>query len=262
MPGAAVGGAAPEAEGGARIAAPGRMQSLGRLVSLADYEAEALAVPGVVKARATWADPGGVPVLRLTVLTASASQADADKVAQTLRALDRARGARRYALEVIQGERKYVQVAMTVGYDARRIAADVRNAVLESLGVASEEANGIAGDHGLFSLSERQFGQSAHSSQIIAAVQQVAGVSWVTLTAAQPVIELVPLILGSARTAVSLLAKPKFQLFKPLLPPLRLPLLPRIFKAIPCEDGRVLALDSQHLKLDLVAAADPAQVKS
>lgn len=262
MPGPAVGGAAPEAEDGARIAAPGRMQSLGRLVSLADYEAEALAVPGVVKARATWAEPGGVPVLRLTVLTASESQADADKVAQTLRALDRAKGARRYALEVIQGARKYVQVAMTVGYDPRRIASDVRNAIIEALGVAGEEANGIAGDHGLFSLSERQFGQSAHSSQLIAAVQQVTGVSWVTLTAAQPVIELSPMILRPAQTAVSLFAKPKLPLFKPLLPLFTLPLLPKIYKAIPCEDARVLALDIQHLKLDLVAAADPAQVKS
>jgi hypothetical protein len=262
MPGPAVGGAAPEAEDGARIAAPGRMQSLGRLVSLADYEAEALAVPGVVKARATWAEPGGVPVLRLTVLTASESQADADKVAQTLRALDRAKGARRYALEVIQGSRRYVQVALTVAYDARRIESDMRAAILEALGVAGEEANGIAGDRGLFSLAERQFGQSAHSSQIIAAVQQVTGVSWVTLTAAQPVIELSPLILNLTQTAVSLLAKPKLQLFKPLLPLLTLPLLPKVYKAIPCEDTRVLALDSQHLKLDLVAATDPAQVKS
>jgi hypothetical protein len=183
-------------------------------------------------------------------------------VAQTLRALDRAKGARRYALEVIQGARKYVQIAMSVGYDPRRIAADMRNAVLEALGVAGEEANGIAGDHGLFSLAQRQFGQSAHSSQIIAAVQQVTGVSWVTLTAAQPLIELVPLNLGPIRAAVMLLAKPRLQLFKPLLPSFRLPLLPRIYTAIPCEDARVLALDRRHLTLDLAAAADPAQVKS
>jgi len=262
MPGPAVGGALPEAEDAARIAAPGRMQSLGRLVSLADYEAEALAVPGVAKARASWAEPGSVPVLRLTVLTASESLADADKVAQTLRALDRAKGARRYTLEVIQGARRYVQVALTVAYDARRIERDVRAAILEALGVAGEEANGIAGDRGLFSLTQRQFGQSAHSSQIIATAQQVTGVSWVTLTAAQPVVELSPLILKPARIAVSLFAKPTLRVFKPSLPLLTLPLLPKVYKAIPCEDTRVLALDSRHLQLNLVAAADPAQVKS
>jgi len=265
MPGPAVGGAEPEAEDGARVAAPGRMQSLGRLVSLADYEAEALAVPGVVKARATWAEPDGVPVLRLTVLTASESQADADKVAETLRALDRAKGPRRYTLDVIQGARKYVQVGLTVAYDPRRIASDMRIAILEALGVSGEEANGIAGDHGVFSLAERQFGQSAHSSQIIAAVQQVTGVSWVTLTCAQPVIEVSPLIFKFAQpAAVSLLVKPKLklQVFKPLLPLLTLPLLPKVYKAIPCEDTRVLALDTQHLQLELVAAADFSKVVS
>src|SRR5712691_5789929 len=49
MPEPATGGAAPETEDSARVAAPGRMQSLGRIVSLADYEAEALALPGVLK---------------------------------------------------------------------------------------------------------------------------------------------------------------------------------------------------------------------
>ena len=262
MPGPAVGGAVAETGDSARIAAPGRMQSLGRLVSLADYEAEALAVPGVVKARATWAEPGGVPVLRLTVLTASESQADAGKIAQTLRALDRAEGARRCTLEVIQGVRRYVRVALTVAYDARRIESDMRAAILEALGVAGEEANGIAGDHGLFSLARRQFGQSAHSSQIIAAVQQVTGVSWVTLTAAQPVVELSPQILKPARMAASLLVKPGPRLFRPSLPLLTLPLLPKVYKAIPCEDTRVLALDGRHLQLTLAAAADPAQVRS
>jgi len=263
MPGPAVSGAAPEAEDGARVAAPGTMQSLGRLVSLADYEAEALAVPGVVKARATWAESEGVPGLRLTVLTASESRADADNVAATLRALDRAKGTRRYRLDVIQGARTYVQVALTVAYDPRRIESDMRGAILEALGVSGEEANGIAGDHGLFSLAKRQFGQSAHSSQIVGAVQQVLGVSWVTLTSAQPVLEPSPLISTFGQSAaVSLLVKSRPTLFTPLLPVLRLPVLPKVYKAIPCEDTRVLALASQHVKLDLVAAADFSKVLS
>ena len=55
MPEPVTGGAAPEdAETAHAIAAPGRMQSLARLVSLADIEAEAQAIAGVLKARAAW----------------------------------------------------------------------------------------------------------------------------------------------------------------------------------------------------------------
>ena len=257
LPGPAVGGAEPEAEDGARVAAPGTHAEPRPSRQSRGLRGRALAVPGVVKARATWAEPEALPVLRLTVLTASESQADADKVAETLRALDRAKGPRRLRVGRDPG-RAEVRADRAHGRDdPRRIESDMRTAILEALGVSGEEANGIAGDHGLFSLAERQFGQSAHSSQIMAAVQQVTGVSWVTLTCAQPVIELSPRRFSSSRTpaAVSLLPKPKLklQVFKPLLPLFTLPLLPKVYKAIPCEDTRVLALDTSICNSTLVA---------
>ena len=52
MPGEALDGAQPEGGDNARIAAPGKIQSLDRLVSLEDYESEALGLAGVTKAAA------------------------------------------------------------------------------------------------------------------------------------------------------------------------------------------------------------------
>src|SRR5262249_10299542 len=51
-PVAAAGGADPETAGVARLRAPVRIRTLGRVVSLADYEDFAAAYPGIAKARA------------------------------------------------------------------------------------------------------------------------------------------------------------------------------------------------------------------
>lgn len=217
MPAPAVGGAQPEEESGARAAAPGRMQSLGRLVSLADYEAEALALPGVLKARAVWAAPGGTPLVQLTILTASEYPLDAAKTADTLRAIARTRGPARFALTVVQGQRRPVSLDITAAFDPARREEDIRTAIKQALGMSDEEGNGIAGDDGLFSLKHRQFGQPAHISQIVAAVQQVPGVAWVKPNAAQ--------IAGTGA--------------------------PALFKLLTCPDGFILALDSAHLTLNL-----------
>jgi hypothetical protein len=259
LPGDVVGGAAPETEAVARVAAPGRMQSLGRLVSLADFEAEALAVPGVTKARATWTDPGGMPCVQLTVLTASESPEDADKVAATLSEIDRTRGPRRHVLRVIPGTRRYVSLHVVAAFDQRRREADMRAAILEALGVSGLEADGIAGDGGLFSLERRGFGQSAHSSQILAAVQQVDGVAWVRLPRARFVLEASTTATVAARLEYRVIAGWKgVAVYRPV-PPVDLgddgaspPL--RVFG---CTAGSVLALDASHLQLDLVPVDSP-----
>lgn len=217
MPAPAVGGAQREEESGARAAAPGRMQSLGRLVSLADYEAEALALPGVLKARAVWAASGGTPLVQLTILTASEDPLDAAKTADTLRVIARTRGPARFALTVVQGQRRPVSLDITAAFDPARREEDIRTAIKQALGMSGEEGNGIAGDDGLFSLKHRQFGQPAHISQIVAAVQQVPGVAWVKPNAAQ--------IAGTGA--------------------------PALFKLLTCPDGFILALDSAHLTLTL-----------
>jgi hypothetical protein len=184
MPEPATGGAPPETEDNARAAAPGRMQSLGRLVGLADYEAEALSVPGVLKARALWTGGGSAaPVIRIVVLSAAETPADADYIAGVLRAINASRGPSRWPVQVIQGERLPLTVELVAGFDATLDEAAVRDAVLEALGASGEEGNGVDSSRGLLSWQQRQFGETAHASQIIAAAQNVAGVQWVELRA-------------------------------------------------------------------------------
>src|SRR5262249_20359657 len=103
MPEPVTGGAAPENEDSARAAAPGRMQSLARMVSPADVEAEAQAIAGVLKARAVWSLADGMPHVVVTVLTQSRSAADAQATADTLLALYRVRGPARYPVSVAPG---------------------------------------------------------------------------------------------------------------------------------------------------------------
>jgi hypothetical protein len=227
------GGSAPEAADGARAAAPGTMQSLGRIVSLADHEAEALAIPGVVKARAAWVAVDGQPLVRVTLLTESAAPADAVAAADALRVAVRARGAGRCPLLVVQGARTGVSLQLTIGIDPTLRADDLRVAVLEALGATGDEGDGVDSSRGLFSWQLRQFGESVHGSQVVAAVQNVPGVTWVRLTALRPAgtVTLPWLLLTGAMAAAT----------------------PATQRALACAGDRLLALASTALQLQFVA---------
>ena len=108
MPAPAVNGADPETADGARETAPNRMQGLGRLVAVPDYEAEAMALPGVRKARAAWVAPQGSPRLQLIVLTDGGTEAEAAAVAAAMTSANRCRGANRFPIETVQGIRQYL----------------------------------------------------------------------------------------------------------------------------------------------------------
>lgn len=222
------GGAKPESMDGARTAAPGTMQSLGRIVSLADYEAEALSIPGVLKARAAWTSVDGSPLVRVTILTESATVADANATADALRAAVRTRGASRCPLLVVQGARTQIAMKLVVGYAPERREGDVRAAILTALGATGEEGNGIDSTKGLFSWQQRQFGETAHGSQIVGAVQNVPGVAWVRLSA----------------------------LWVPTPNPFQLSLsglTPATQRSVACAGDRLLALASTSLQLQLAA---------
>jgi len=226
MPEPATGGAPPESEDNARVAAPGRMQSLGRVVGIADYEAEALSVPGVLKARALWTGAASAaPVIRIVVLSASGSPADADYIASVLRAINTSRGPSRWSLEVIHGARLPVEVEIAAGFDATLDEAAVREAVLEALGATGEEGNGSDSSRGLFSWQQRQFGDTAHASQIIAAVQNASGVQWAELRA-----------LGSGGVLVRATGA-----------------TPLSRRALACPENRILSLAAADLTLTLTA---------
>ena len=182
MPGPATGGAAPEQMVGARDAAPGRMQSLGRLVGLTDFEAEALSVPGVLKAGAVFGAEAERPLVSVTVLTEDESAEAISAVEAALRHADRCRGPARYPLEVIGGRRRYVHLSLLLSYDPSFRPEDLNVAIKKALG-ALPAVDGEAPEEGVFSLDQRQFGQDVHLSQVMAAAQAIEGVVWVRTTA-------------------------------------------------------------------------------
>lgn len=181
-------GAAPEPAAKARQAAPLLMQSLGRIVSLADFEAEALSLAGVLKARASWQLLDGAPLLMLTLLMASGQAADAAAAQQALRRALAARGPARWPLSVRIGELLPVRMALTVATEPTRHPDELRAAIAAALGVleaepgAPEQAEAEEADElGLLHWRQRQFGEGLHGSQILAAVQRVSGVRWLRL---------------------------------------------------------------------------------
>ncbi|HET8756042.1 MAG TPA: hypothetical protein VFM58_08535 [Solirubrobacteraceae bacterium] len=171
LAGVVAGGADRETADVARAAAPGRVQGLGRIVSLSDFETEALAMPGVALASAAWGIAHGVPAVTVTVLMESGREAEHAAVAAALRTAARERGPDRFEIEVVQGTlrraRLEAELAITAGYDAAAVLAAVR----EALGVSP------AAD-GLFSLRRRRFGQDERATRVTGVIQDVPGVSW------------------------------------------------------------------------------------
>ena len=89
MPEVAAGGSEPEDGANARDAAPGKIQSLDRLVSLQDFETETLAISGVTKAAATWELINNNPEVVITVLMDTGRDKEIDEVRSTLAGYNR-----------------------------------------------------------------------------------------------------------------------------------------------------------------------------
>ena len=233
-------GADAESSDNARLAAPAKLQSLGRLVSIADYEAETRMLPNVLKANARWAAPEGTPLISLTVLTQSGSTTDLEQIRDALTSYNRCRGPARHAFMATNGLKQYVHVDALVGYDPSRLVEDIGKAIKLAIGVSGEEANGIEGKDGLFALNRRDFNQSLHTSEIIASIQNVPGVEWVQLRAAQV------LPLGTPpQTDPTLIDIPSINLIpSPLLA---------------CPENYLLALHTRHLVFGFVSAQIQAE---
>lgn len=231
LPGEAVGGGEPESPDNARTAAPAKLQSLGRLVGLADFEAEAMAIPGVLKVRATWDAPRGTPLIQIVVLTATGTSAATEKVQSTLNGYNRCRGPKRFPITVQQGLKQYIYLNIRVGFEASRKQSEMSEDIKQALGSVNSAGEESATGSGLFSLQNRTFGQGAHHSQIQAAVQNVAGVTWVEIDDAQ---------------VIDLGTPPETD---PV--PLVLPALPTTTKTIGCLPERILTLNDLHLEIAL-----------
>ena len=172
LPGIVTGGAEPESGDNAREAAPGKIQSLDRLVSLQDFETETLAIPGVSKALAAWELVDNIPSVVLTVLMETGRTQEFQQVEKILADYNRCRGPQRFPIDVRQGKRKYVAIAANVAFDPTFRQELVFSAIQAALGVTGEE-------QGLFALKNRRFRQPEYATRIAGTIQNVEGVLWV-----------------------------------------------------------------------------------
>ena len=207
MPAAASGGSEPEDGENAREAAPGKIQSLDRLVSLKDFESETLAISGVARATAAWQLEENIPTVVLTVLMETGRDQEIEQVREVLAEYDRCRGPQRFPVMLRQGKRQHVAVSIDFSYDASFRKESVEEEIRRALGTHDGKIGGKeSSPHGLFSLRRRRFGQREYLTTIAGVVQNVAGVVWVKVKAlyslgdAEDVIDIPPIPFVSSET--------------------------------------------------------------
>lgn len=174
------GGADPEHAARAREAAPGKVQSLGRIVSLRDVETETLSIAGVVTATAAWDLHQGVPAVLLRVLLQAGREAEFAAVRAAVVQALRCRGPNRWPVVIEQALPRHVYLDLTYARDPRHRADDVDAAVRAELGLAGDAAQQRSG---LFGLHARRLGEREYASRIEGRVQNLAGVLWCKVTA-------------------------------------------------------------------------------
>jgi hypothetical protein len=221
------GGADPEDLGKAREAAPGKVQSLGRLVSIRDYETEIVSLPGVVVATAAWDLHAGVPAVILRVLLAAGREAEFSDVRAAIAHAQRCRGPDRFPIVVEQARMRYVFLDVAYARDPTFRREDVEAAMRAALGLAGDTAHERTG---LFGLRARRLGEREYASTIEGRLQNVAGILWCKVTA-----------LGRFAAGVT---DPTTL----LLPP-----SPRPLHDLACPPGELLQIAPAHLTLTSVA---------
>lgn len=221
------GGAEPESSGKARETAPGKVQSLGRLVSIRDYETETRGVPGVVTAAAAWDLHDGVPAVILRVLLEAGREAEFSDVRATLAHAQRCHGPDRFPLVVEQALLRYAFVDVRYAPDPSYRRDDVEAGLRAALGLSGEPGSERTG---LFGLHARRLGDREYASRIEGRLQNVAGVLWCKVTALG--------LFAAGATDLDALV---------------LPAAPRPLSAVlPCSPHELLQLAAEHLTLTAV----------
>ena len=184
LPGVAAGGSEPEDGENARQAAPGKIQSLDRLVSLQDFESEALGIAGVVKAGATWDLVNNIPAVVLTLLMDTGRDGEILEVRKTITNYNTGRGPHRFPVigPPQEAKRKYVAINATYGFDSTYLQDEIEKAIQIALGVSSGKPNARDDQSGLFSLLRRGFGEREYATSIAGTIQNVPGVIWAEVT--------------------------------------------------------------------------------
>jgi predicted phage baseplate assembly protein len=168
---AAAGAADPERLEDARRNATLGVTTLGRVVSLGDYEAFARAFAGIDKAAATWTWSGERRVVLLTVAGVhGADVPEGSALQRDLLAAIAACSEPGVAVRLSSYTPVAFRVVATIGVRPERDAAAVARAVEAAL--CAE-----------FSFAARAFGQPVHRSEVLAAMQGVEGVVHVELLA-------------------------------------------------------------------------------
>jgi hypothetical protein len=234
LPGIATGGESPETGENAREAAPGKIQSLGRLVSLKDFEQETLALQGVARVTAVWGLLEHTPMVMLTVLMTQGREKEIQEIQQTLNTYNRCRGSQRFPVHVRCGNLRYVYLDVTVGIDPTFQSDRVRREIQVAIGVTGEEGNGLDGSAGLFGLRRRRFGEPEYETRIAATLQNIAGVVWVRVAAFD-------LLEGTAEDPLAL----------------ELPVSKVTSTQLTIADNEILSLHTTHFQLQWVATVSP-----
>ena len=169
------GGADPEPGDKARDAAPGKVQSLGRLVSIRDYETETLAIPGVTTASASWDLDNGVPSVGLRVLLDAGREAEFSAVRAAIAHAQRCHGPDRFPVNVEQAVLRYAFLDLVYARDPRLPAETVEAAIRAALGLVGDLDRERSG---LFGLRGRRLGDVEYASRVEGRIQNVAGVLW------------------------------------------------------------------------------------
>lgn len=177
MPAGVAGGADPETGDNARAAAPGKVQGLGRIVSLRDYETELLTIPGVTRVKAAWDMSDGTPGVVLRVLLESGREAEYDAVRDAIQGFQKCRGSNRFALEVTRARLRQIYLDLTYSADPTLMADDVAQAVTDALAPMDTDATG------LFTLTQRQIGEPEYATRIEGCVQALPQIRWARVKA-------------------------------------------------------------------------------
>lgn len=174
-PGAFAGGADPETIESMRVNIPKSLSALNRAVTLSDYEALALQVPGIAKASATSTTAVSV-LLRLAPVGGSVTNPSTTGPYT-------APGTQKYAVDQYLSDKKMVNVTVSYGdpvWDAINIAASVT--VLDGYYQPTVQSGISAAIGQLLSFDNVDFGQLITISQVYHTIQSVPGVDYATLT--------------------------------------------------------------------------------
>ena len=124
---------------------------------------------------AAWDLVDNIPSVVLTVLMETGRSQEFEQVQKILAKSNRCRGFQRFPIEVRQGKRQYVSIAVKVAFDPTFRQELVAKAIRDSLGVTGAV-------QGLFSVKNLRFGQPEYATRIAGTIQNVAGVLWVEVT--------------------------------------------------------------------------------